>query len=102
MPARDRGVAWAFVALRNEPAPVSGPNDWFIDELRRQFQENPRSVPEAWRLKFEQEGAASPPGNGGGPATAPPQAPAAEAPAAAGAASPLSWLPAPAAVSTRA
>jgi multifunctional 2-oxoglutarate metabolism enzyme len=58
---------------------VSGPNDWFIDELRRQFQDNPRSVPEEWRRKFEQEGVPAPPGNGGpgaGPAAATPSAPA--------------------------
>ncbi len=39
------------MAPQTSTAP-SGPNDWLIEELRQQYRENPRSVPEAWRNLF--------------------------------------------------
>ncbi len=57
-------------------API-GPNDWLIEELRQQYRENPRSVPEEWRTLFAN-------GSGNGhhdePTTAPEPAPAVAAP----------------------
>ncbi len=70
----------------------SGPNDWLIEELRQQYRENPRSVPEAWRTLFaESEGAVTNGASSNGTVTssAPPTpAPAAQAPPTAPAALP--------------
>ena len=35
--------------------PNPGPNDWLVEELRQQYQANPRSVSDAWREVFETE-----------------------------------------------
>ena len=56
------------------PASISGPNDWFVDEMFDSWQEDPASVPEVWRDFFGGDVPASP-----GPVRAAP-APAAPAP----------------------
>ncbi len=38
----------------------SGPNTWLVDELREQYRDNPRSVPEEWRLIFSNENGSAP------------------------------------------
>jgi len=40
-------------------APVSGPNDWFVDEMFEQWRNDPDSVPEVWRDFFGGEVSAS-------------------------------------------
>ncbi len=38
----------------------SGPNAWLVDELREQYRENPRSVPQEWRDTFAAENGSAP------------------------------------------
>ncbi len=67
--------------------PNPGPNDWLVEELRQQYQANPRSVSDAWREVFDTEDSnghstASSPANGQANGSAPALAPAAAMPAA--------------------
>ncbi len=33
--------------------PTDGQNSWFIEELHQTYRENPKAVPEEWRIKFD-------------------------------------------------
>ncbi len=47
--------------MAEQPAVDAGANSWLIDEMRQQYADNPRSVPESWRTVFEQNGHAATP-----------------------------------------
>ncbi|MGI9615519.1 MAG: multifunctional oxoglutarate decarboxylase/oxoglutarate dehydrogenase thiamine pyrophosphate-binding subunit/dihydrolipoyllysine-residue succinyltransferase subunit [Acidimicrobiales bacterium] len=79
------------MSANDDPA-VQGPNSWLIDEMFGQYQEDPESVPEEWRARFE---ARATRGNGAVEAESVPPAPTATVAPPAPPAAPTAPTPAP-------